>query len=317
VPASEQDLARAAAALRRGGCVAFPTETVYGLGADATNAAAAAQIFAIKGRPRFDPLIVHLAAAAALEEVAAVIPDTARALAAAFWPGPLTLVLPKRAVIPDLVTAGIDSVAVRVPAHPLARRLIELAAVPVAAPSANPFGYISPTTAAHVRAQLGDRVDIVLDGGPCRVGLESTIVSLLGAKPQVLRTGGITLEQLRAAIGAVELATADSPLLAPGQLPRHYAPRVPLRLVASPAAVDGAARSGAALLAPAPVVDSIGFAHVEVLSSSGDLAEVAARLFAALRRLDAAAFTALYALPVPEEGLGRAIMDRLRRAAVN
>jgi L-threonylcarbamoyladenylate synthase len=309
------ELVRAAAALRAGQCVAFPTETVYGLGADATNAAAAARIFALKGRPRFDPLIVHLATAAALDGVAAAVSATARALAERFWPGPLTLVLPKRAHIPDLVTAGLPSLAVRVPDHPLARRLIELAGVPVAAPSANPFGYISPTTAAHVRAQLGGRVDIIVDGGPCRVGLESTIVSLLGPTPEVLRPGAVTVEDLRAAIGDVALARRDSPLLAPGQLPRHYAPRRPLRLIASPAEVAGAARAGAALLAPAPVADTAGFAHVELLSATGDACEIAARLFAALRRLDTPAYTALYALPVREEGLGRAIMDRLRRAA--
>jgi len=313
---SPAQVAAAAAALRAGSCVAFPTETVYGLGADATNARAVAQIFAIKRRPTFDPLIVHLADPARLDSVAATVSEVARELARRFWPGPLTLVLPKRSLIPDLVTAGLPSVAVRVPDHPLARRLIELARTPVAAPSANPFGYVSPTTAAHVRAQLGEALDIVLDGGACRVGLESTIVSLLGDVPEVLRPGGVSVEDLRAAVGEVALARRDSPLLAPGQLPRHYAPRHLLRLIAATTEVASAARRGAALIAPAPLEDTAGFARVEVLSPSGDLGEVAARLFAALRLLDACAYTALYALPVREEGVGRAIMDRLRRAAV-
>ncbi|HSD28827.1 MAG TPA: L-threonylcarbamoyladenylate synthase, partial [Vicinamibacteria bacterium] len=194
-------IAEAAAILRRGGLVAFPTETVYGLGADAFNVDAVARIFAAKARPRFDPLIVHLAGAEVLPRVVRSAPVAASALAARFWPGPLTLILPKADAVPDLVTAGLDTVGVRVPDHPAARALIEAAGAPIAAPSANPFGYVSPTTAVHVAEQLGDRVDAVLDGGPCRVGVESTILSLTSETPVVLRPGGVTREELERALG--------------------------------------------------------------------------------------------------------------------
>jgi L-threonylcarbamoyladenylate synthase len=311
---STDELRRAAALLRSGGCIAFPTETVYGLGADATNPIAVARIFEIKRRPTFDPLIVHLADADQLSDVASTVPAAAVALARCFWPGPLTIVLPKKNLIPDLVTAGLGSVAVRVPAHALARQLIETAAVPVAAPSANPFGYISPTTAEHVREQLGSQVDLILDGGPCEIGIESTIVSLLGDYPEVLRSGGISLEELRAVFGRIEIAVRNSPRLAPGQLERHYAPRTPLRLVDTVDQVPPVERSRGALLALRPHREGDQFAAVEILSEHGDLREAAANLFAALRRLDRGG-RPIYALPVTEDGIGRAIMDRLHRAA--
>lgn len=312
--ATPETIARAAALLRDGQVVAFPTETVYGLGADATNAAAAARVFSIKNRPSFDPLIVHLADAAHLPEVAAACPDAARRLVQRHWPGPLTIVLPKRARIPDIVTAGLPSVAVRVPDHPVARALIAAAARPVAAPSANPFGYVSPTAAAHVAAQLGEAVPLILDGGPCRVGVESTIVAFLAPVPVLLRPGAITLEMLEAELGEVRVGV-DAPLpTAPGQLPRHYAPHTPVAIVAHAAAVPAAERRDAALLACAPVADAAGFAHVEILSDRGDLEAAAARLFAALRALDGGGFARVYAVAVPERGIGRAIMDRLRRA---
>ncbi len=203
VPASPARIAEAAARLRAGDVIAFPTETVYGLGADATNAAAVARIFSIKNRPSFDPLIVHLADAAALPTVAAACPEPARRLVARFWPGPLTVVLPKAERVPDIVTAGLSSVAVRVPGHDVARQLIAAAGCPIAAPSANPFGYVSPTTAEHVAAQLGSAVPIILDGGECRVGVESTIVSFLADVPLLLRPGAITLEMLEAELGTV------------------------------------------------------------------------------------------------------------------
>lgn len=313
--ATPEAIARAAALLRAGQVVAFPTETVYGLGADATNAEAAAHIFTVKHRPAFDPLIVHLAAADALDGVAASCPDGARRLLARWWPGPLTLVLPKRECIPDIVTAGLPSVAVRVPDHAVARALIAAADRPIAAPSANPFGYVSPTTAQHVAAQLGDAVPLILDGGPCRVGVESTIVSFLEPTPVLLRPGAVTLEMLAAEIGAVRIAV-DTPLpTAPGQLPRHYAPRTPLEIVADSAAVPPPLRRGAALLACGPARDTAGFAEVEILSASGDLEHAATGLFAALRALDRGGFRRVYAVAVPETGIGRAIMDRLRRAA--
>lgn len=312
--ASPESLARAARLLRDGEVVAFPTETVYGLGADATNAAAAARIFAVKNRPSFDPLIVHLADAGGLPSVAADCPPAARRLIARYWPGPLTIVLPKTARVPDIVTAGLPSVAVRVPDHPIARQLLDAAGLPIAAPSANPFGYVSPTTAAHVAAQLGDAVPLILDGGPCRVGVESTIVSFVDATPTLLRPGAVTLEMLQAELGEV-VTGGDAPRPnAPGQLPRHYAPHTVVRLIADPSAVAAADRAGCALLSCAPAADVEGFAAVEILAADGDLATAATRLFAALRALDVGGFRRVYAVAVPERGLGRAIMDRLRRS---
>jgi L-threonylcarbamoyladenylate synthase len=313
--ATADAVAEAAALIRRGQVVAFPTETVYGLGADATNATAVATIFAIKQRPAFDPLIVHVESLARVERVVRALDGAARSLAERFWPGPLTLVLPKRASIPDIVTAGLPSVGVRCPAHPVARALIAAADTPIAAPSANPFGYISPTTAAHVAAQLGREVPLILDGGACAVGVESTIVSFTEETPALLRSGAITLEALEEILGPLRLAS-DAPLpSAPGQLPRHYAPRTPLRLVDSLDEIPATERAGAALLSAGPLAGAGGFAHVETLAANGDLIDAAARLFAALRALDAGGFTRLYAVRVPEQGIGRAIMDRLRRAS--
>ncbi len=311
-------IAEAAAILRRGGLVAFPTETVYGLGANALDAAAVARVFAAKARPTFDPLIVHLADRGWLGRVVVATPEAAALLARHFWPGPLTLVLPKAAVVPDLVTAGLATVGVRVPDHPAARALLEAADIPIAAPSANLFGRVSPTTASHVVEQLGDRVDAILDGGPCRVGVESTIVSFASGEPVVLRPGGVTREALAEALGrpvglAHERAPEDTPLIAPGQLERHYATRTPLRLLTGRATTpDPAVRVG--LLAFADPL-AAGFAAVEVLAPDGKPATAAANLFAALRRLDARGLDLLLAEPCSEEGLGSAIMDRLRRCA--
>ena len=317
---------RAAACLRAGGLVAFPTETVYGLGADALNAAAVARIFEVKQRPRFDPLIVHLASVAALDRYAAEIDSRARTLAARLWPGPLTLVLPRREgagqVIPDIVTAGLPTVALRVPDQPVALAIIEAADRPVAAPSANPFGYVSPTTAAHVAEQLGAAVDLIVDGGPARVGLESTIVAFTGGGPRLLRPGGVPLEAIEALIGPVEVGatgagSADAVPESPGQLASHYAPRSRFLLLADRDDPARRVRPGerVGLLAFTPPADGADFATVEVLSPAGDLREAAHRLFGAMRRLDAAGLERIVAEPVPETGLGRAIMDRLRRAA--
>jgi L-threonylcarbamoyladenylate synthase len=307
-------LADAAAVLQRGGLVAFPTETVYGLGADAFDARAVARVFEVKARPSFDPLIVHLAEAASLDWVAVADDARIEALAARFWPGPLTLVLRRRPELPDIVTAGLDTVGVRVPAHPAARALIAAAGTPLAAPSANPFGYVSPTTAAHVAELLGDAVELVLDGGPCRVGLESTILSLAG-DPVILRPGGLPREALEDALGTrlAVAAPSDRPL-APGQLQRHYATRTPLAILdqKAKAAPTGPERVG--LLAQGPT-HAPGFAAVEVLAPDGAVETAAARLFAALRRLDAMGLDRILAEPCAETGLGHAIMDRLRRAA--
>jgi L-threonylcarbamoyladenylate synthase len=293
--------------------VAFPTETVYGLGADALNARAVARVFEVKARPSFDPLIVHLPEAAHLPRVA--VPDPrAEILSERFWPGPLSLVLPRRPVVPDLVTAGLESVAVRVPDHAGARALLRGAGTPVAAPSANPFGYVSPTTVEHVIDQLGDKVDLVLDGGPCRVGVESTIVSLLAGEPVLLRPGGIPREDLEAALEQpLAIAATSAQPTSPGQLERHYATRTPLRILPSEAGRAPQGRVG--LLAMRDNPRASGFEVMEVLAPQGQLDIAASNLFAALRRLDARSLDLILAEPCREEGLGRAIMDRLRRCA--
>ncbi len=237
-------IAEAAAILQAGGLVAFPTETVYGLGANALDEQAVARVFDVKKRPRFDPLIVHVANVEGALRLAADFPTVARRLAEKFWPGPLTLVLPKRTVVPDLVTAGCSTVALRIPDHPVAQALLRAANLPVAAPSANPFGQISPTTAEHVRAQLGQAIDLILDGGPCRVGVESTVLQLTNDVPLLLRPGGTTLEEIEAVIGAVKVLAAghaDLPqrgLASPGTLLQHYAPRTPL-VLRTPATAGG------------------------------------------------------------------------------
>jgi L-threonylcarbamoyladenylate synthase len=306
LPADDAGVRRAAALIRDGQLVAFPTETVYGLGGDATNDRAVAGIFAAKGRPRFNPLIVHLPGLAEAEALA-VFDARARAVVAAFWPGPLTLVLPLRpgAAVSPLVTAGLPTVALRVPAHPLARTLLQAVGRPVAAPSANPSGRVSPTRAAHVIDGLSGRIAAVLDGGACAVGVESTILGLDG-DPRLLRPGGIPAEALEEALGE-PLAmggSADKPT-APGQLASHYAPGAQVRLGAH------AAETGEIL---------VGFGAVKgdlTLSASGDLVEAAANLFHILRQADALAGPQgrIAFAPVPDHGLGRAINDRLSRAA--
>jgi L-threonylcarbamoyladenylate synthase len=317
-PAHCQDvdngISRAAAILRAGGVVAFPTETVYGLGANVYDAKAVARVFEIKSRPRFDPLIAHVSDRRQAQSLVASFPETARKLARRFWPGPLTLVLPKSDRVPDIVTAGLPTVAVRMPDHPLALALIREAGVPLAAPSANPFGRISPTTAEHVRRQLGGDVELVLDGGPCQVGVESTIISLVEDKPVLLRAGGVAVEDIETVVGPVLRPTSDpNHPTAPGQLPQHYAPRTPVVLCANGHhPVDGG-RPG--LLSFRGRAATNGFVAVEVLSPSGDLREAAANLFAALHRLDTLGLDLILADTVPDEGLGAAINDRLCRAS--
>ena len=306
---SDAAIAAAAAAIRAGRLVAFPTETVYGLGADAVNDAAVAAIFAAKARPRINPLIVHVADAAAAETLVA-FDDRARALAARFWPGPLTLVLPRRADCPlsRLVSAGLETAAVRVPGHATARRLIGAAGVPVAAPSANRSGQVSPTRAEHVARTLGDDVAIIIDDGPCPVGVESTVVDLSGPTPRLLRPGGVTREALEQALGPLAGADDGAAPRSPGLVGRHYAPATPLRLEAREVAADEA------LLAFGDDVPA-GGAATRNLSPTGDLTEAAANLFAMLHELDSGGFRAIAVVPLPEHGLGAAINDRLRRAA--
>jgi L-threonylcarbamoyladenylate synthase len=308
-------VADAARVLAAGGLAAFPTETVYGLGADATNGAAVARLYAAKGRPAFNPLIVHVADVAAAKRLARFDANAAR-LAKAFWPGPLTLVLPKAAgcTVADLATAGLDTIALRVPSHKVARDILAAFGKPVVAPSANRSGHVSPTRAEHVAADLGGRIELIVDGGPAPVGVESTIVACLG-EPVLLRPGGLPRAAIERALAS---ALADLPPahsgkgpIAPGMLASHYAPRTRLRLNAHRVA------PGEALLAfgPAPAEDAARAKCVLNLSARGDLVEAAANLFAHLRALDAAEADAIAAMPVPHEGLGEAINDRLARAA--
>jgi L-threonylcarbamoyladenylate synthase len=315
--ASEAAIATAAECLRAGGLVAFPTETVYGLGADATNAAAIARLYAAKGRPAFNPLIAHVAEIAAARLIGR-FDATAERLAEAFWPGPLTLVLPmtRDCRVADLATAGLDTVAIRIPAHPLAQALLRAVGGPVVAPSANLSGHVSSTTAAHVEADLRGRIDVILDGGPVDVGVESTIVGCFGT-PILLRPGGVPSEAIEAVMGAplgrptANAAADDHQPLAPGMLASHYAPRAAVRLEATSVAADEVLLAFGAEALP-------GAEHaiaVMNLSERGDLAEAATHLFSYLRTLDATSARAIAVMPIPHEGLGEAINDRLRRAA--
>jgi L-threonylcarbamoyladenylate synthase len=307
---------RAAEIIKKGGLVAFPTETVYGLGADAFNPLAVARIFEVKKRPYFDPLIVHVSDPADLEMLVRKIPSNAKKLIERFWPGPLTVVLLRKKEVPDIVNAGLPTVAIRMPNHPMALSLIEQADCPIAAPSANPFGYLSPTTAEHVRDQLGDEIDFILDGGPCEVGVESTIISFSGKKPGLLRPGGVPLEEIESIIGTVEVNPIEEGRpAAPGMLPRHYAPRTPIILDWDEKNFDSNKGKKVGLLAFREPKRSLKFLHVEILSKKGDFREAAANLFAAIRRLDNLNLDLILADAIPEIGLGRAIMDRLRRAS--
>ncbi len=315
-----ESIRHSAEMIRAGGLVAFPTETVYGLGCDALNPDAAAKVFEAKQRPTFDPLIVHLADRSMIETVVTSVPASAQRLMDAFWPGPLTLILPKQPIVPDLVTAGLPTVAVRMPNHSIALALIREARTPIAAPSANPFGYVSPTTAQHVSDGLGDRIDLILDGGPCPVGVESTILSLAGARPELVRPGSLTLEAIQTVIGPVgRTISPDEAVHMPGQSPRHYATRTSVTVLPATKVwpiLQGQERVG--LLAMSEPGDLAGQFHaVEVLSPSGDLREAARNLFAALRRLDELGLDRIYAEPCIEQGLGLAMMDRLHRCATS
>ncbi len=312
-----RDLDRAAALLRAGQLVAIPTETVYGLAGNALDPGAVAEIFRVKNRPRFDPLIIHLASADRIPDYAAAFPAGARRLAAAFLPGPLSLLLPKRGIVPDLVTAGSPLVAIRVPAHPLTRALLAQLDFPLAAPSANPFGYISPTTPQHVARQLGDKIPYILDGGPSPVGVESTIVSFAEAEPEVLRKGGLAVEEIEAVLGnpiRVRAHSSSNPQ-APGMLKSHYAPRVPFRVGGDLEQLAQAhAQQRCGVLAFDRPLPGVPAERQRILSPTGDLAEAARNLFAAMRELDELNLDLIVAEWLPEQGLGRAINDRLRRA---
>lgn len=317
-------IAEAAAVLQRGGLVAFPTETVYGLGANALDEAAVARVFAAKSRPANNPLIVHLADAAQLPRVARRVPPTAERLAAAFWPGPLTLVLPRRAEVPDAVTAGLDTVAVRVPSHPVAHALLAAAAVPIAAPSANPYQRVSPTTAAHVVALLGDRVDLVLDGGPAEVGIESTVVDATTSPPVLLRPGGVDAAAIERVVGPLRRGAPDADeteaRASPGLSRRHYAPRA--RLVPFAAAdrehvhrrlAEAHARGERAGLLAFDVRGAVATAAIEM---PRDAEGYARALYRALHALDDAGCVVAFVEAPPDAPAWEAVADRLRRAGL-
>ena len=326
-------IARAAAILREGGLVAFPTETVYGLGAHALDRNAVRRLFEVKGRPANDPVIVHVHHLGSLEALTDSVPPVVADLARRFWPGPLTIVLPRSLAVPDEVTAGLDTVAVRVPSHPIARALIEAAGVPVAAPSANLFSRPSPTRAEHVLQDLDGRIDLLIDGGPTSVGVESTVIDLTGVTPVILRPGAVTLEMIRTVLpdvrmesGAAHDATAG--LKSPGLLEKHYSPRAPLTLYEGrPSSTtrrigedaSRAVTSGRRVGIIAADNDQFGPAaacRIERLGPEHDLTRIAATLYHALRALDAAGVDVIFVRGFPDQsGLGMAVQDRLRRAA--
>ena len=312
---------RAASLLRAGELVAIPTETVYGLGANALDERAVAKVFAAKERPAFDPLIIHQSSAERVFKYARNLPPQAAQLAAAFWPGPLTLVLDKQPEVPDIVSAGLDTVALRVPNHPLTQELLGQLDFPVAAPSANPFGFVSPTRASHVLDQLGDKIAAVLDGGPCRVGLESTIVGFPNGKPVVYRKGGLPVEKIMRELGCdVRVKEhSDSRPAAPGMLSKHYSPGCEIVLLGPNDLVENSALlpdDALVIFGPQKTEDTRFASSLYFnLSPTGRLDEAAAQLFTTLRRLNELAVDRAYIQLVPETGLGRAINDRLRRAA--
>ena len=336
LPVSPESLEQAAQILRNGGLVAFPTETVYGLGADAFNAEALAKIFEVKNRPRFDPLIIHIAALDTFEKIAdtSLLSEETRRklflLAEKFWPGPLSLVLPKNEKIPGIATAGLPTAAIRFPAHEAAKTLISLAGGAVAAPSANPFGSLSPTRAEHVRDKLGDKVDMILDGGPAQIGVESTVLDITGKSIKILRHGGAPKEEIEKLIGGVEEnvsnADASGGLASPGQLKSHYSPQKPLSVFSREEMIrlpyeadaaylffDGSTRE--AWLEGRPEAGGQGAAVFRTLSEKGLVLEASARLFEILHELEKCRISRIFAQFAPFEGLGAAINDRLSRAS--
>lgn len=312
VKATSEQISKAAEIIKNGGLVSFPTETVYGLGADALNPSAVAGIFEAKRRPFFDPLIVHIADINTLDKLCKNIDKRAEKLTEHFWPGPLTLVLEKKNIIPDIVTSGLNSVAVRIPSHPVALSLIRAAGTPVAAPSANLFGCLSPTTAEHVKNQIGNDIDLIIDGGPCSVGIESTIIKIDDSGLYLLRAGGTPLEEIEEYAGEKILTREEGDIPeAPGQLPWHYSPAKQIIITDIPP-VDNE-RSGFLFFSEMP--DNSPAGKSLILSKTKDLREAAANLFSHLHTLDLMDIDIIYAQPVPSVGLGAAIMDRLKKAS--
>ncbi|MBC3540834.1 L-threonylcarbamoyladenylate synthase [Rufibacter sediminis] len=312
-----KEVQRAAAYLTQGELVAIPTETVYGLAANAYDEVAVVKIFEAKNRPAFDPLIVHTHAVSEVKTIAREVPDVAYLLAERFWPGPLTLILPKAEHVPLLVTSGHDSVGVRIPRHPLTLDLLRQLPFPVAAPSANPFGYVSPTTAQHVQDQLGSRIPYILDGGACAVGIESTILALNGDEVEVLRLGGLALEELEdvVQISKARIKTSSSNPAAPGMLSSHYSPRKKVLLGSIEENLKLVDTERVGTISLQKNFPQVPISRQIQLSASGDLGEAARALFSALRSLDEQPIDLILAEPMPEQGLGRAINDRLQRAS--
>ena len=308
------DIYKAKEILSAGGLVAIPTETVYGLGADGLNPTAVTKIFEAKKRPSFNPLILHIASIKQLHDLVYIESEKVKKLVKAFWPGPLTLVLPKKEIVPDIVTAGNSTVAVRMPKHPVALELIEASGKPIAAPSANTFGFLSPTTAEHVEKQLGNKVNLILDGGKSDVGVESTIIEVYEDKIYLLRPGGIAAEQIEEVCDKIEVKPVDlnSPN-APGQLFHHYAPKVPIKFISELTEKELEEKKLAGLFFK-DNKSSMKFEHFEILSPNGDLREAAANLFHHLHALEILDVDLIVVEPVKEENLGIAIMDRLRKA---
>lgn len=314
-----KDIDLAKSFLEQGQLVGIPTETVYGLAGNALNPESVALIFETKNRPAFDPLILHTSSMDRVNDFVAEFPEKLKALAENFWPGPLTLLLPRKPIVPDLVTSGLERVAVRIPKHPLTLALLESLEFPLAAPSANPFGYISPTRPEHVNAQLGDKIPYILDGGPCEVGLESTIVGMEGEDILIYRLGGLEIAEIEKLLGSVKIkSSSSSNPQAPGLLESHYAPRKPFILGDLRELIAGHLdkKEDFAVLSYSDFFPEIKVENQLALSRNRNLHEAAKNLFAAMRRLDEGSASVILAELMPEEGLGRAINDRLRRAAV-
>ncbi|MEM6823214.1 MAG: L-threonylcarbamoyladenylate synthase [Verrucomicrobiota bacterium] len=311
--ADEESIQLAVEQLKLGHCIGFPTETVYGLAGDGLNEAAIAQVFDIKQRPSFDPLIFHISEQQDLYVLASEVPDDARKLIDAFWPGPMTLILPKQPDIPDLATSGLPTVAIRCPEHEVAQKVLTLFGGPIVAPSANRFGRISPTTAHAVREELGERLEFILDGGPCGRGIESTIIDCSSDSPKIARLGSLAKEDVEKIVGPVEIVSSNGPPSAPGMLKSHYAPKTTMYLAKDPFQSQMLATSNHVYI----VLKNTGIPHQNVLELSGgeDLMEAARRLFALMREADVRKCQSIIAFPVPEDGLGRAINDRLVKAA--
>lgn len=312
VKPTKEALKRAGSIIREGGLVVFPTETVYGLGANAFDKDAVSKIFDVKKRPRLDPLIVHIANLKDIKRLCLKVGEKVELLIRRYWPGPLTLVLQKSSAIPDIVTAGLENVAIRMPSHPIALRFIKEAGVPIAAPSANLFGHLSPTTTQDIQEEIKEEVDLIIDGGRCLIGVESTVLEL-ETKPVILRPGGLPIEEIEQEIGKVTLLTLTKRPRSPGQLSHHYSPRTPLKLLKNDR-FDIPRNLRVGLLALKQPREDVPFKRIEVLSKAGDLREATSNLFPCLHRLDRAGLDIIYAEPVPEIGLGIAIMDRLRKA---